>query len=100
MVKKTEKQPGRGPYKKKECPYCGAMVGNLGNHVKMKHAAEAVQEPPRELTIESLTSGVPARRKAELAETIYYCIDCHSQLRKGEASCWNCGAVMNWEGLE
>lgn len=99
-VKEAEKKPKRGHYKQKECPYCHQMVGNLGNHVKLKHAAET---PPAEVTKEELL-GVPtvepkAHKKLELIPTTYYCTDCKAELRKGEETCWHCGAVMNWEGL-
>jgi hypothetical protein len=89
-----KKHPKRGNYKQKECPYCHAMVGNLGNHVRLKHPTEA---PPREITKETLVEGkLP---KAEDAPT-YYCTTCHAELRKGENPCWNCGATLVWEGIE
>lgn len=89
------KKSPRGHYAQKECPYCHTHVGNLGNHIKMKHAAD---EPPLELTKESLLTG----KKEHLLKTnapIYYCNDCHAELRKGEAACWNCHKVLNWTGL-
>lgn len=104
------KKPGkndkgkRGSYKQKECPYCHTMVGNLGNHVKMKHQAEAKDTPappPAELTKQDLLPGaVPKEKKdSELTSPVYYCQDCKAELRKGESECWNCHAVLNWEGI-
>lgn len=106
-----KKKPGdngkgkRGSYKQKECPYCHSMVGNLGNHVKMKHQAEAKDTPPvpapQELKKSDLLTGSQpkATKDMELTSPTYYCQDCRAELRKGESECWNCHAVLNWEGI-
>jgi hypothetical protein len=95
-----QKGKKRGQYKQKECPYCHQFVGNLGNHVKMKHPAET---PPVEVTKEELLGVLPVTpappKPAELTTTVYFCTDCKAELRKGEENCWHCGAVMNWEGI-
>ncbi len=104
------KKPGynnkgkRGNYKQKECPYCHQMVGNLGNHVKMKHQAEVKDNPappPRELAKQDLIPGAEPKiiQAHDLTVLIYYCQDCKAELRKGEMECWNCHAVLNWEGI-
>jgi hypothetical protein len=97
-VKSEKKKPVH--YKQKECPYCKKHVGNLGNHVKMKHPAET---PPAEITKEELLGGkttTPAPKKtSELTPLTYFCTDGKAELRKGENPCWNCGAAMNWEGI-
>ncbi len=95
----------RGHYQQKECPYCHAMVGNLKNHVSLKHQAEAGEAPPlpapQELTKDDLVTGSEpkAKKDNELKPPVYFCQDCKAELRKGESECWNCRAVLNWEGL-
>jgi len=101
MTAKKDEKKKRVHYQQKECPYCHAMVGNLGNHVKLKHPGEI--PPPPELTKEDLL-GVPSKEPkpkppTELNPPTYYCTDCKAELRAGENPCWNCGAVLNWEGL-
>jgi hypothetical protein len=91
----------RGQYKQKECPYCHIHVGNLGNHIHMKHPAES---PPVEITKEEILgikkAETPGQKKAtEVTPPTYFCTECKAELRKGEEKCWNCGAVMNWEGI-
>ena len=94
----------RGQYKKQECPYCHVHVGNLANHIRMKHQAEREEgeehpaREPTELTKDDLLGG-KARKEPE-EKTVYYCTACHAELRKGETPCWNCGEAMVWEGLE
>lgn len=111
MVKPTESpapktpEKKRGHYKQKECPFCGAMVGNLGNHVQLKHPTEK-GAAPREITKEDLLGqhpaapggDAPARNPA--SPPPYYCQDCKAELRKGEASCWQCGAALDWSAIE
>lgn len=100
-AKKTKKQ-----YKERECPYCHDHVRNLGNHVKLKHGsdeqAKKEHPAPTELTRESLLGepGGPAAMPEAGAKMIYYCQDCRAALRKGESSCWKCGGLLNWEGVE
>lgn len=96
VIEKSEAKPKRGHYRQKECPYCHTHVGNLGNHIRMKHPAE---RPPVEITKESLVSGEkPA--PVEKGDPVFYCNDCHAELRKGENPCWNCGKFLNWSGIE
>ena len=98
------KQPKRGAYKKKECPYCGKMVGNLGNHVKMAHPREAAAAvAPPAITKEDLINPGAVKREAPVptvGDTTYYCQDCKAELRKGETECWHCGEKLLWEGVE
>jgi len=107
MPGKTEL--ARGRYKRIECPYCHDFVGNLPNHVRMKHPTENYPGPPKPppLTKEAILGEKPV----EIAQTDiavqevpdhhreYACADCHAEVRKGEAACWNCGGVLNWEGI-
>lgn len=99
---KTEK---RGHYKQKECPYCHIHVGNLGNHINLKHPAERAKVPPVDLTKQDLlgeTKKHPADEtpaEVKKANQLYYCQDCKAELRQGEETCWHCGAVLNWEGI-
>lgn len=86
---------GRGHYQQKECPYCHIHVGNLGNHIRMKHPTET---PPVELTKENLLKGKATPLTIEPAP-VYYCTSCKAKLRKGENPCWHCGATLNWEGI-
>lgn len=102
--KKAESPPEpekkkRGHYKERECPYCHKFVRNLGNHIKMKHPAES-PEPP-EVTKEELL-GVPTEKPPESRnkKVIYYCNNCHAEVRKGENQCWKCGETLIWEGIE
>ena len=117
MVKKAvaEKpeppKPKRGQYKKKECPYCHKHLGNLENHIRLKHPAEAKKdgratEPPP-ASKEQLLGIAPANPPADLPEKItYFCqgtfegSKCKAELRKGENPCWQCGEYLNWEGIE
>ena len=99
----------RGQYKKVECPYCHAMVGNLGNHVQQKHKGQA--PPPPGITKEDML-GIPAKPQEQppeikAAKQTYYCTTCAERgytkravLRLGEESCWQCGAILNWEGID
>lgn len=117
MTQKTEsktptpaaKKPNRPKhYQQKECPYCHAMVGNLGNHVKMKHPTEAAQDgiKPKELTKEDLLGQKPpetpqdSKARQVLNPPVYYCTACKAKLRKGENPCWHCGEPLIWEGVE
>jgi len=100
VAKKATIGKKRGQYKQKECPFCHVFVGNLGNHVNMKHPGET---PPLEITKDELlgvkgTTPLP-KKATELTPPTYFCTDCKAELRKGEEKCWNCGAVMNWEGI-
>lgn len=90
----VKKEPKRGHYKQKECPYCHKYVGNLGNHVKLKHPLE---HPPEYLTKERL---LDKKRTPQNEGVTYACLQCHAEIRKGETSCWNCGKFLNWEGIE
>jgi hypothetical protein len=103
-------KPKRGHYQQKECPYCHSMVGNLGNHVKLKHPGNDPNPPaPAKPTMEEmLGKETPKPEKpAEIkkAEAFYFCTTCANEgekaarVRSGEETCWRCGAVLNWEGL-
>ena len=90
----------RGSYKERECPYCHKMVRNLGNHIKMAHAAEA--PPPPEPTKESLL-GIETAKPQDSglkAKITYFCSSCRAEVRKGESQCWNCHETLLWEGIE
>jgi hypothetical protein len=104
-VTPTPKTKKRGQYKQKECPYCHIHVGNLGNHIRLKHPVEFGAAPPVELTKENLL-GVPTKSPVEIkpeevrkAGLTYYCQDCKAELRQGENPCWNCGATLVWEEI-
>lgn len=86
----------RGHYKQKECPYCHIHVGNLGNHIRLKHATEA---PPVEISKESLLKK-KSTSVMNTNEPTYYCNDCHAELRKDENPCWKCGKLLNWSAIE
>jgi len=89
----------RGQYKKVECPHCHTYVGNLQNHIRMKHQtpADKSQPPPaKTLTKDDLIIGAPPPDEPK----VYYCTGCKAELRKGENPCWNCQAVLIWDGLE
>ena len=89
----------RGGYKKQECQFCHKFVGNLPNHIRLKHSKEAeAGEPikPVEITRDALLKDKPKPPE----EKIYYCQDCKAELRKGEKKCWNCGVGLIWEGIE
>lgn len=96
----------RGGYRKKECPYCHKMVGNLGNHVNALHktpdgqgAPPAPPAAPVEMTWESLVSGVKPPVVQSAALQTYYCTACKAELRKGENPCWHCGENLVWDGI-
>jgi len=96
----TPEKKKRGHYKKGECPYCGKVVGNLKNHIMMAHPNNI--EAPAPMTKEVLTG---EKKPADLqlsftGDTIYYCQDCHAELRKGEVECWNCGKPLDWTNIE
>jgi hypothetical protein len=94
-----QKGKKRGQYKQKECPYCHVHVGNLGNHVKMKHPTETGAQP-LELTKEKLLgSEVLPKKDTEITPVTYYCSDCKAEVRKGESNCWNCQAALLWDGI-
>ncbi len=96
---KKEEKKKRGQYKERECPYCHVHVRNLGNHIKMKHPAEAPQPP--ELTKEQLVGIAPVNPQEPKPEKLaYFCNDCKAELRKGENPCWHCGANLIWDGIE
>lgn len=91
----------RGQYKRIECPHCHTFVGNLANHMKLKHPTAAKTEPET-LTKEDLL-GTPGDKEEEPeikgAKQVYRCSNCQEAVRKGENPCWKCGAVLNWEGI-
>lgn len=96
---KKEDTKKRGGYRKQECQYCHKFYGNLANHIRLKHSKEAeAEEPvkPVELTREKLLGEEDKKPKP----TIYYCLDCKAELRKGEKRCWNCGASLVWDGID
>lgn len=93
-----EKKKKRGGYKQKECPYCKVMVGNLPNHIKLKHPAEATQAV-QALTKDDILSG-HAKENIIHGQKTYACADCHAEIRKGESECWHCGETLVWEGIE
>ena len=99
--KQTERKK-RGNYAQKECPYCHKFFGNVQNHIKMVHPTEAEAEgrpvDPPPVSKESLL-GDPPPREPKPEDKIYYCQSCRARLRKGETTCWHCGAVLVWEGL-
>ena len=98
-IPETIKKLARGVYKKKECPYCNKMVGNLGNHVKMAHPAEAVKPETPALNKEILITPGAVKPTGEQS-IVYACASCKAELRKGEVSCWNCGETLIWDGVE
>lgn len=59
---KEAKESKRGHYRKVECPFCHSMVGNLGNHVKLKHPAEAQQTPVTKETLLGQQKPPPASK--------------------------------------
>jgi hypothetical protein len=83
------------------------MVGNLPNHLRLKHPTEKVQKPPEKKPLtkeEILGEKPPEDPETEVQEIpnykqIYACSNCRAEVRKGEAECWNCGLGLNWEGL-
>lgn len=107
----ADKKPlKRGAYQKKECPYCGKMTGNLGNHVKMAHPTALADAPaPQPLTKEELIqeqipgtnpkADIQGKFNEELSRA-YACANCKAELRKGETKCWNCQQTLIWEGIE
>jgi len=101
--KQKPKEKGRGQYRERECPYCHSMVRNLPNHIKLKHPAESKKPPEPGISKESLLSGKAPAKEHDPAsnekERLYYCINCHAELRKGENPCWNCGVYLNWEDI-
>jgi hypothetical protein len=89
----------RGSYKKTECPHCHKYVGNLKNHIMLKHPTEA-DGKPLELTREKLLgSEVLPKKDTEITPVIYFCSDCKAEVRKGETNCWNCQATLLWDGI-
>lgn len=88
----------------KECPYCHNHYGNVQNHIKMVHSAEAKAEGRETEPIVSKESLLGGKEKPPIPpspeDKIYYCQNCQAKLRKGEESCWNCGQAMNWEGVK
>lgn len=97
--KSVEKK--REHYRQKECPYCGVHVGNLGNHIRMKHGDQAKNEglnlEKPEVSKEALLSGEKPRTPEVANVPIYYCNACHAKLKKGENPCWHCSQYLNWE---
>lgn len=87
----------RGHYGQKECPFCHRIVGNLPNHVKLKHPAES--PPASEPTKDTLLGGHKPPPTTTPSNK-YYCLECNGVLRKGEETCWQCGISLNWEGIE
>lgn len=97
LVTLPEKKKKRGGYKQKECPYCKAVVGNLPNHITLKHPNEAATKAV-EITKADIVSGkVKVSPPGE--KIIYACLNCKAEVRKGEGICWNCGEALNWEGI-
>lgn len=90
-------------YRQKECPYCGDHVGNLGNHIRLKHGDQAKKEgltlETPEISKDALLSGQRAKTPEVANVPIYYCTHCHAKLKKGENPCWHCGESLNWEGV-
>jgi len=92
-------------YKRVECPYCHKVVGNVKNHITQAHPGEAAA---RAESAPGLDKGVLTGEKkpGEIEpafhpeDSIYYCMECHAELRKGESECWNCGQHLDWEGIE
>lgn len=110
--KKEKAQPASPPksgekkrehYRQKECPYCGVHVGNLGNHIRMKHGEQAKAEghtlETPEVSKEALLSGEKPKKPELVNVPIYYCTACRAKLKKGENPCWHCGEYLNWEGV-
>lgn len=94
----------RGQYKKQECPYCNKVVGNLANHIRMVHGDEAKREGYQvekpDITKDDLLGTGSKADNLTPKPPIYYCTNCRAKLRKGENPCWNCGQLLNWEGIE
>lgn len=92
-------------YQQKECPYCKVPVGNLPNHIKMKHKdqaeAEGFNQALRGINKDDLLGGHKQEvTPAAPGVTIYYCTNCRAKLRKGENPCWKCGESLKWEGID
>jgi predicted RNA-binding Zn-ribbon protein involved in translation (DUF1610 family) len=99
-----EPKKNRGKYTKVECPYCGAHVGNLPNHIRAKHAdqakAEGFQVEKPDVTKGDLLGQSKPPDNLTPKPPIYYCTNCHAKLKKGENPCWKCGEYLVWEGIE
>lgn len=99
VAKTATDKKKRGHYEKRECPYCHKMVGNLGNHVKQSHPTEQPgQQAP--VTKETILGSSKPVSPIEVLKVKYYCLGCKGVVRKGEATCWQCGQQLNWEGIE
>jgi len=104
--KEEPKKKRSGGYRQKECPYCHKHFGNVNNHIKMAHKAEAeaagrdiTPASKKEITKEDLLAGKkPPEENPE--DKVYYCTNCKAELRKGENPCWNCQELLKWEGIE
>ena len=86
----------RRKVKQKECPYCRAVVGNLPNHIKMKHPNEA---PPVNMTKEALLNKPAISANTIQTQGLYIHAGCKAELRYGETSCWHCGQSLDWTGI-
>ena len=114
MAKKNETSVGtkeatkkRTQYQERECPYCHQLVRNLPNHIRLKHPGESGSETPEPPAIskESLLGGEKPKAEpgpaSNVSEKTYYCTGCNkARVRKGEETCWKCGAYLNWEGID
>lgn len=97
--KKEPEKKKRGHYRRVECPYCKKHVGNLENHIRLKHPAELEKEGKPlepELTKEDLLG----KKEPEPEGIRYRCGNCQAEIRKGEDTCWNCGQKLAWEAIE
>lgn len=103
-ILKDEKK--RGHYRRIECPYCHKHVGNLQNHIRLKHPTELKKEGKpieTELTKEDLLG--TAKHEEGPAKQRYFCQNCYAKgvvtfVRKDEKTCHVCGETLIWEGIE
>lgn len=100
---KVNKRPKH--YQQKECPYCKVPVGNLPNHIRLKHSDQAEAEGFTPESTEISKEALLGESKKETHSsgpgvTIYYCTDCRAKLRKNENPCWKCGKQLNWQGID
>ena len=116
MVSET-KETARGQYKRKECPYCHEHVGNLPNHIRLKHPTESPAEAPApaELTKAEILAGKAGTQDpapdqgagdapAQVQGNTSFCHVCpdgkRAEVRKNETECWRCGSPLEWGGIE
>jgi len=87
------------------CPHCHKQVKDLKGHIARKHPEVATKEAIQSTSVAKSTGkklelDIKVKPKAPPAVTTYHCIECGNKVERGQNSCPQCGALLDWSQIK